>query len=181
MKKIAVLGSSNMDFVFSVKEMPRTGETIKSLEFHKVPGGKGANQACACGKLGGDCIFLSAVGKDDSGEILLDSLKRAGVCTEKVLRVKNDTTGMAAIMVNAKGPDPQISKIKIHIRQNRPQQILRILPKRGLRGNLFQGFLCSINGNRILSCQNPQSLNMIGMFVGNKNPIQFASLHPDFI
>ena len=103
MKKIAVLGSSNMDFVFTVEEMPRTGETIKSLEFHKVPGGKGANQACACGKLGGDCIFLSAVGKDDSGEILLDSLKRAGVCTEKVLRAEKDTTGMAAIMVNAKG------------------------------------------------------------------------------
>lgn len=103
MRKIAVLGSSNMDFVFTVEEMARTGETIKSQSFRKVPGGKGANQACACGKLGGACTFLSAVGRDDSGEKLLESLEEAGVRTDKVLRKEDDTTGMAAIMVNAKG------------------------------------------------------------------------------
>lgn len=103
MKKIAVLGSSNMDLVFSVEEMPRTGETIKSRGFHKVPGGKGANQACACGKLGGECTFLSAVGEDDSGKRLLESLEKAGVRTDKVLKKENDTTGMAAIMVAASG------------------------------------------------------------------------------
>lgn len=103
MRKIAVLGSSNMDFVFTVEEMARTGETIKSQSFRKVPGGKGANQACACGKLGGICTFLSAVGRDDSGEKLLESLEEAGVRTDKVLRKEDDTTGMAAIMVNAKG------------------------------------------------------------------------------
>lgn len=103
MGKIAVLGSSNMDFVYTVEEMPRTGETIKSRGFRKVPGGKGANQACACGKLGGDCVFLSAVGKDDSGEKLMESLEKAGVHTDKVLKKADDTTGMAAIMVNAAG------------------------------------------------------------------------------
>ncbi len=103
MKKIVVLGSSNMDLVFSVEEMPRTGETIKSRGFHKVPGGKGANQACACGKLGGECTFLSAVGEDDSGKRLLESLEKAGVHTDKVLKKENDTTGMAAIMVAVSG------------------------------------------------------------------------------
>lgn len=103
MKKIVILGSSNMDFVFAVKEMPRKGETIKSRGFCRVPGGKGANQACACGKLGGLCTFLSAIGNDDSGETLLKSLEEAGVHTDKMLKVKNCTTGMAAIMVNARG------------------------------------------------------------------------------
>lgn len=103
MKKIAVLGSSNMDFVYAVEEMPRTGETIKSRGFRKVPGGKGANQACACGKLGGDCVFLSAIGEDDSGEKLMESLEKAGVHTDRVLKKADDTTGMAAIMVNAAG------------------------------------------------------------------------------
>lgn len=103
MKKIAVLGSSNMDFVYAVEEMPRTGETIKSRGFRKVPGGKGANQACTCGKLGGDCVFLSAIGKDDSGEKLMESLEKAGVHTDRVLKKADDTTGMAAIMVNAAG------------------------------------------------------------------------------
>ena len=103
MKKIAVFGSSNMDFVFGVEDMPRKGETIKSLSFDKVPGGKGANQACACGKLGGDCTFLTAVGDDDSGRSLLSSLEAAGVHTNKVLEKKGCATGMAAIVVEKKG------------------------------------------------------------------------------
>lgn len=103
MKKIAVLGSSNMDYVFTVEDMPRKGETIHCRDFQKIPGGKGANQACACGKLGGECTFLSVVGDDGSGEILLESLQAAGVHTEKVAKVKGCTTGMAAIMVNAEG------------------------------------------------------------------------------
>lgn len=103
MKKIAVLGSSNMDFVFSVEEMPRKGETVKSREFQRVPGGKGANQACACGKLGGDCTFLGMVGDDDSGTSLMESLQAAGVCTDKMVKRRDCTTGMAAIQVNAEG------------------------------------------------------------------------------
>ena len=72
-------------------------------EFSKNSGRKGANQACACGKLGGECTFFSVVGDDGSGEILLESLQAAGVHTEKVAKVKGCTTGMAAIMVNAEG------------------------------------------------------------------------------
>ena len=103
MKKIAVLGSSNMDFVFAVEKMPRKGETLKSLGFNRVPGGKGANQACACGKLGGDCVFLSAIGDDDSGKVLLDSLKEADVHTEKMIMKEDCATGMAVIMVESGG------------------------------------------------------------------------------
>ena len=60
-KKILVVGSSNIDFVLNVPEMPRKGETLLCRSFANVPGGKGANQACACGKLGGDCTFLSVL------------------------------------------------------------------------------------------------------------------------
>ena len=64
MKKILVLGSLNMDFVIRVKKMPEVGETILGEDVALVPGGKGANQAYAAGKLGGHVTMLGAVGMD---------------------------------------------------------------------------------------------------------------------
>ena len=52
-KKILVIGSLNMDMVIPVKELPQRGETILGGSPDYIPGGKGANQACAAGKLGG--------------------------------------------------------------------------------------------------------------------------------
>ncbi len=103
MKKIVVVGSSNIDFVLRVAEMPRKGETIQTKSLEKIPGGKGANQACAVGKLGGDCIFLSAVGKDDFGQQLVQSLSNANVKVEQMLLDEETPTGMAVIAVNDDG------------------------------------------------------------------------------
>ena len=103
MKKILVVGSSNVDFVLGVKEMPKIGETIRGISFANIPGGKGANQACACGKLGGDCTFLSCVGLDSMGDLVLNSLKSANVDVSAVQRLDNTPTGMAFIMVDQTG------------------------------------------------------------------------------
>lgn len=103
MKKILIVGSSNIDFVLRVADMPRKGETIHTKSFHQIPGGKGANQACACGKLGGDCVFLSAVGQDGLGSAVLESLRKAGVDVSRVLHDEAATTGMAIISVNDEG------------------------------------------------------------------------------
>lgn len=100
MRKILIVGSSNMDFVIGVQDMPKIGETVRGLSFANVPGGKGANQACACGKLGGDCAFLSRVGADSMGDILIDSLKKAGVDISAVDRCPDEPTGMAYILVD---------------------------------------------------------------------------------
>ncbi len=103
MKKILVFGSSNIDYVLNVAEMPKNGETVRSTGFCLIPGGKGANQACACGRLGGDCIFLGAVGKDGNGEALIASLERANVDC-RGMRIAPDTpTGMAIIPVDSHG------------------------------------------------------------------------------
>ena len=64
MKKILVIGSTNIDFVVNVVDFPVAGETVMSQSFQKMPGGKGANQAYACGKLGGDTAFVSVIGDD---------------------------------------------------------------------------------------------------------------------
>lgn len=103
MKKIVVAGSSNIDFVLRVKDMARKGETIQAKSLEKIPGGKGANQACAVGKLGGDCVFLSAVGADDFGRQLMKSLSDANVSVEQMLQADHTPTGMAVIAVNDDG------------------------------------------------------------------------------
>lgn len=103
MKKILVIGSSNMDLVMNVSELPRPGETVRSVQHMWLPGGKGANQAYACGKLGGDCTFLSAVGADPYGKTLLASLKSVGVDTSGILCGASSMTGMAIITVDSTG------------------------------------------------------------------------------
>lgn len=103
MGKILVMGSSNMDLVLGVDGIPRPGETIMSTSYSQIPGGKGANQACACAKLGGDCKFLSAVGQDGFGEMLLSSLDSAGVDIHSVVKYEDLPTGMAVITVDKRG------------------------------------------------------------------------------
>lgn len=101
MKKILVIGSLNMDFVINVEHMPLKGETILSDDFELVPGGKGANQAYAIGKLGGSVTMLGAVGDDDYGRALAKSLESVGVNTSH-LKICG-RTGNAFITVDQKG------------------------------------------------------------------------------
>lgn len=103
MKKIAVLGSLNMDFVIRVKEMPQIGETILGENVCLVPGGKGANQAYAAGKLGGAVTMLGAVGGDVYGEQLCQNLRSVGVDTKGVGKLENVPTGQAFVSVYDSG------------------------------------------------------------------------------
>lgn len=103
MKKITVIGSLNMDHVIQVPAMPRVGETVLAAGFDLVPGGKGANQACAVGRLGGEAVMLGAVGRDQSGDSLLESLSSAGVDVSWVKRCGDCRTGAAFISVDRQG------------------------------------------------------------------------------
>lgn len=103
-KKILVIGSLNLDMVVSVDHTPAVGETILSDgDMEMIPGGKGANQACAVGCLGADVIILGAVGNDMYADRQLESLKRAGVDVSRVIRKDDSTTGVAFITVNHNG------------------------------------------------------------------------------
>lgn len=103
MKKILVLGSLNMDLVTNVKITPKVGETIIGRGFSEIPGGKGANQAVAIGRLGGDATMLGRVGSDNFGTDLIEALKESGVHSEAVEKVDGVPTGTALIMVNDDG------------------------------------------------------------------------------
>jgi ribokinase len=102
MGEILVVGSLNMDLVINVNEMPKSGETIIGKNFEFSPGGKGANQAYAAGKLGGNVCMIGAVGKDSYGEKLIQNLKSVGVNTEGI-KIVDCNTGTAFITVNNVG------------------------------------------------------------------------------
>ncbi|MBP3906025.1 MAG: ribokinase [Peptostreptococcaceae bacterium] len=99
MKKICVIGSLNMDLVVNVDEMPKKGQTLIGSSFKEVPGGKGANQAVAIARLGGDINMIGKVGSDSFGKTLIEQLKNDNVDTEYV-QIENCASGVAMITVD---------------------------------------------------------------------------------
>lgn len=97
--KISVVGSLNMDMTVTAPRIPGKGETILGDELHFNPGGKGANQAYALGRLGADVAMFGCVGDDDFGHQLIDNLHNAGVNTNFIRRDKASKTGVALITV----------------------------------------------------------------------------------
>ncbi len=97
-KKIFIVGSINTDLVIQTPKMPQNGETITGSGFFTAHGGKGANQAVAAARLGGDVYFCGCVGKDDFGDSALQSLKADGVDVSHIRRV-DAPTGTAVIIV----------------------------------------------------------------------------------
>lgn len=103
---VVVLGSLNMDFVVSVERLPAPGQTVLGKNFQMLPGGKGANQACACGKLSGGSVLTRMVGRvgyDLFADHLKASLSAAGVDVTAVHATRSAPTGIAQIWVDAAG------------------------------------------------------------------------------
>jgi ribokinase len=103
---IVVIGSLNMDFVVSVRRLPAPGETVLGSNFLMVPGGKGANQACAAGKLAAgnaNVRMIGRVGKDLFADHLKASLAAAGVDVSGVHAARREPTGCALIAVDENG------------------------------------------------------------------------------
>ncbi len=96
--KIYVVGSLNMDLVIRAPFMPENGMTISGEGFMTNPGGKGANQAAAVGKLGGEAYMVGCVG-DAFGDELISTLKGYGVNTQFVEKKENVSSGIAVIVV----------------------------------------------------------------------------------
>ena len=98
MAKIAVVGSLNMDLVAVTPRIPVAGETITGGKFFTAPGGKGANQAYAAAKLGGQTAMLGRVGADDFGQAMRNNLAGVG-CDVTGVRTTEGPSGVALIFV----------------------------------------------------------------------------------
>ena len=99
MGKVVVVGSINVDMVFTSDIRPGAGETVLGNTFSLVPGGKGANQAVASSKLGADSIMIGCVGADVNGSFAIDNLNSAKVNTEYIDVIHGVPTGVANIVV----------------------------------------------------------------------------------
>ncbi len=99
---IVVVGSLNMDLVAKTDRLPMTGETVSGAQFFTVPGGKGANQAVAAGRLGAKIAMVGQVGNDAFAPQLLASLQESHVDITHV-STSDSPTGVALIEVDAAG------------------------------------------------------------------------------
>lgn len=99
MNNIVVVGSINVDMVFTSDIRPNAGETVLGKDFKLIAGGKGANQAVAAGKLGAQVSMIGCVGDDTNGRFSLDNFKNVNVNTSYISIIKDVPTGVANIVV----------------------------------------------------------------------------------
>jgi ribokinase len=97
---IVVFGSINMDLIARVPRLPSPGETLTGHGFFTAPGGKGANQAVACARLGAATRMIGRVGDDAFGVMLRESLAEYGVDTSGVAIQPGVPSGVAVITVD---------------------------------------------------------------------------------
>jgi len=101
--KIVVIGSSNVDLIMKMDHLPEKGETVTDAEFFQVYGGKGANQAVAAARAGGNVAFVSCVGKDAYTPQMVQNYKNDGIDTRFVFEEVGVASGHALIMIGSDG------------------------------------------------------------------------------
>ncbi|WP_373493992.1 ribokinase [Aquiflexum sp.] len=125
--KILVIGSANMDMVIKTDNFPVPGETIIGGQFSLIPGGKGANQAVAAARLGGEVSFLAQLGDDVFGAQNLENYQKEGINTSLIKLNPGKPSGVALITVDhtgentiivAPGANASLSVDDIHAARN---------------------------------------------------------------
>lgn len=102
-RRVVVIGSSNVDFIMKAPRLPERGETVTGAVFAQAFGGKGANQAVAAARAGGETWFISALGSDPFAGPLRQALANSGVHVEYVFTREGENTGAALVMVGERG------------------------------------------------------------------------------
>jgi len=100
---IVVVGSLNMDLIMRMDRAPAGGETLPGRDFVTLPGGKGANQAVACARMGARVAMVGRVGADANGEVLRSALAADGIDVSEVDALTTAHTGVAMIWVEEGG------------------------------------------------------------------------------
>ncbi len=101
--KIIVIGSSNIDLIMKMDHLPQKGETVTDAVFMQVYGGKGANQAVAAARAGGDVAFISCVGEDAYTPQMVKNYEKDGIETRYIFQEKGVASGYALIMIGGEG------------------------------------------------------------------------------
>lgn len=100
--KILVVGSFMMDLIASTRRAPDAGETVVGMKFQTAPGGKGANQAVQCARLGAEVTMVGQVGGDAFGKIMLQTAAASGVDVSHVTVDPAEASGVGHILLEVK-------------------------------------------------------------------------------
>lgn len=100
---LVVVGSINTDLSVVVPRLPEPGTTVLGTRLHEWDGGKGANQAVAAARLGGQVHLIGRVGDDERGHRLLRRLRAENVGTDGIVVDSDEPTGAALILVDERG------------------------------------------------------------------------------
>ena len=100
---IVVIGSSNVDLIMKMSHLPQRGETVTDAVFLQTFGGKGAKQAVAAARAGGDVAFVNCVGDDRYGAAIRENLQAAGITTGFVFTEDGVASGTALVMIGDGG------------------------------------------------------------------------------
>ncbi len=125
---LAVFGSINVDMVFRLQHLPAPGETVLTRRYELLPGGKGANQAAAAAKAGGNVLMIGAIGDDSHGQMMLETLRRAGAHTDTVIKTESPT-GIAIIGVDQHGENSIIVASGANLDSRASQLDARVLAR----------------------------------------------------
>lgn len=101
--KILVIGSANTDMVVKAAKLPLSGETVMGGKFFMNAGGKGANQAVAAARLGGNVTLVTKVGNDIFGKQTIEGLQKDNINTESIFIDEESPSGTALIILNQEG------------------------------------------------------------------------------
>ena len=110
---ILVVGSFMMDLIASTKRAPNSGETVIGLKFQTAPGGKGANQAVQCARLGAHVTMVGQVGDDAFGKIMTDTAAAAGVDVSHVSVDPQESSGVGHITLEVTNTAPRTASLSV--------------------------------------------------------------------
>ena len=144
---IIVFGSIAMDIVQSVSRLPRPGETVLTDDYVTLPGGKGANQALAAARAGGDVSFVGSIGDDDFGKHSLTNLEHAGVGLSNI-SISKRPTACATISVDVAGENQIVvsagANLETTVEQLKPSAGDLVLQQMEIPlAEVWQGFECA--------------------------------------
>ena len=103
MNKVTIVGSLNVDTTLRIKRMPLPGETLAAEGKSSAAGGKGASQAVSAARSGAQTAFIGEVGKDNSGQMMLDEMKANGIDVAGIRENDQVGTGTASILLDENG------------------------------------------------------------------------------
>lgn len=103
MKQITVIGSTNVDMLMALDQLPQKGETVTNGSFAQTFGGKGANQAVAAARAGGNTLFITHLGNDIYVDTILKNFREDNICTDHIYKTNEINSGMALVMFDQNG------------------------------------------------------------------------------